>query len=149
MAVLARRAGLAAVDYMGILGNDAPAAHTTPSPPWPTEVRLNKAKDALIVAFDDGQTFELPAEMLRVMSPSAEVQGHSKEQRVTVGGKRNVKIKELRGVGNYAVRIVFDDGHDTGLFTWDYLHQLGRDKTKRWFEYEQRLKAAGLNRDAA
>jgi ATP-binding protein involved in chromosome partitioning len=84
--------------------------------------------------------------MLRVMSPSAEVQGHSKEQRVTVGGKRNVKIKELRGVGNYAVRIVFDDGHDTGLFVWSYLHLLSLQKEKKWAEYLAELKAKGLSR---
>ena len=84
--------------------------------------------------FASGPTYELPAELLRVMSPSAEVQGHSKEQRVTVGGKRNVKIRELRPVGNYAVRIVFDDGHDTGLFTWSYLHARPQ-KDKRWGEY--------------
>jgi ATP-binding protein involved in chromosome partitioning len=102
--------------------------------------------EALRVTFATKDVHELPAEMLRVMSPSAEVQGHSKEQRVTVGGKRNVKIKELRGVGNYAVRIVFDDGHDTGLFVWSYLHLLSLQKDKRWAEYLAELKAKGLSR---
>jgi DUF971 family protein len=101
------------------------------------------------VTFEDGTKFALPAEYLRVESPSAEVQGHGASTKVTVAGKKNVAIARIEQVGRYAVRLVFDDGHDTGLFTWDYLHQLGRDKTKRWFEYEQRLKAAGLNRDAA
>jgi ATP-binding protein involved in chromosome partitioning len=102
--------------------------------------------EALRVTFATKDVHELPAEMLRVMSPSAEVQGHSKDQRVTVGGKRNVKIKELRGVGNYAVRIVFDDGHDTGLFVWSYLHLLSLQKEKKWAEYLAELKAKGLSR---
>ncbi len=80
------------------------------------------------------------------MSPSAEVQGHSPEQRVTVAGKRNVKIADLRPVGNYAVRIAFEDGHDTGLYTWSYLDQLGREKDKRWGEYLADLEQKGLNR---
>ena len=84
--------------------------------------------------------------MLRVMSPSAEVQGHSAEQRVTVGRKRNVKINELRPIGNYAVRLVFDDGHDTGLYTWSYLRLLGAEKDKRWAEYLKELQAKGLTR---
>jgi DUF971 family protein len=118
----------------------------TTSPPWPTEIRLTKAKDELVVAFDDGQTFELPAEMLRVMSPSAEVQGHSPEQRVLVGGKRQVKIKGVLPVGNYAVRLQFDDGHDTGLYAWGYLHKLGANKTALWSAYLDELKAAGKSR---
>ena len=84
------------------------------------------------------------AEMLRVMSPSAEVQGHSAAERVTVGKKRNVKIKELKPFGNYAVKIVFDDGHDTGLFSWGYLETLGREKEKRWAQYLKELEAKGL-----
>ena len=90
--------------------------------------------------------YRLSAEMLRVMSPSAEVQGHSPEQRVTLGGKRNVRIKDLRPVGNYAVRIAFDDGHDTGLFTWDYLERLGREKDERWARYLAELAEKGLSR---
>lgn len=100
---------------------------------------------ALDVTFPDAQ-FELTAEMLRVMSPSAEVQGHTPAQRVTVGGKRNVKIRSLEPVGNYAVRIAFDDGHDTGLFAWDYLQRLGREKDARWAVYIEELKAKGLDR---
>ncbi len=100
----------------------------------------------LAVNFENGAKYQLPAEMLRVMSPSAEVQGHSPEQRVTVGGKRNVKIKDLRPVGNYAVRIVFDDGHDTGLFSWTYLDDLGRNQERHWRVYLSELEAKGLSR---
>jgi DUF971 family protein len=117
--------------------------------PWVTDLHYKKADRTLTVTFEDGTKFMLPAEYLRVESPSAEVQGHGASTKVTVAGKKNVAIVRIEQIGRYAVRLVFDDGHDTGLFTWDYLHQLGRDKTKRWFEYEQRLKAAGLNRDAA
>ena len=116
------------------------------SPPWPTEIRLTKGKGELVVAFDDGQAFELPAEMLRVMSPSAEVQGHSAEQRVLVGGKRNVKITGVLPVGNYAVRLQFDDGHNTGLYAWAYLHNLGANRTALWTAYLDALKAAGKSR---
>jgi ATP-binding protein involved in chromosome partitioning len=101
----------------------------------------------LKAAFPDGRTFELPAEFLRVLSPSAEVQGHSADQRVTVPRKKHVKISELRPVGNYATRIVFDDGHNTGLYTWGYLHLLGREKDKRWGEYLNELAAKGLTRE--
>src|SRR6185312_6091649 len=100
----------------------------------------------LTVEFACGPKYDLSAELLRVMSPSAEVQGHSADQRVTVGGKLNVKIKELRPVGNYAIRIAFDDGHDTGLFTWTYLQQLGREKDKRWGQYLEELGKKGLSR---
>ena len=101
---------------------------------------------SLDVAFSSAR-YRLSAEMLRVMSPSAEVQGHSPEQRVTLGGKRNVRIRDLRPVGNYAVRIAFDDGHDTGLFTWDYLERLGREKDERWAKYLAELAEKGLKRD--
>ncbi len=101
----------------------------------------------LKAAFPDGRSFELPAEMLRVMSPSAEVQGHSAAERVTVRKKKNVKITELKPVGNYATRIHFDDGHNTGLFTWGYLHLLGREKDQRWAEYLDELKKKGLARE--
>ncbi len=100
----------------------------------------------LTIAFENGPNFELSAEFLRVLSPSAEVQGHSPEQRVTVPGKRNVKITDLRPVGNYAMRIAFDDGHDTGLYTWTYLGQLGREKEQRWAEYLADLDRKGLGR---
>ena len=101
----------------------------------------------LKAAFPDGRTFDLPAEMLRVMSPSAEVQGHSPEQRITVPRKKNVRIKDMKGVGNYATRITFDDGHNTGLFTWGYLHLLGKEKDTRWASYLAELKAKGLSRE--
>ncbi len=112
----------------------------------PPSLTLNGSKDALQVAFADGPGYVLSAEMLRVMSPSAEVQGHSPDQRVTVARKRNVKIKELEPVGNYAVRIIFDDGHSTGLYAWSYLQLLGRETDKRWAEYERELAQKGLSR---
>ena len=110
------------------------------------ELEVVHGGEALRVTFATRDVHELPAELLRVMSPSAEVQGHSKEQRVTVGGKRRVKIRELKPVGNYAVRIVFDDGHDTGLFMWSYLHMLGLEKEQRWAEYLADLEKKGLSR---
>ncbi|HUU26104.1 MAG TPA: DUF971 domain-containing protein [Methyloceanibacter sp.] len=113
---------------------------------WPTELKLDKDKRALFVTFDDGKSFALPAEMLRVLSPSAEVQGHSPEQRVTVPGKKNVRILRLEPVGNYAVRIGFDDGHDTGLYVWDYLRDLGENQNARFQSYLDELAAKGLTR---
>jgi DUF971 family protein len=113
---------------------------------WPTELKLDKDKRTLSVTFDDGRSFALPAEMLRVLSPSAEVQGHSPEQRVTVPSKRNVRILRLEPVGNYAVRIVFDDGHDTGLFMWDYLRDLGENQEARFQSYLDELAAKRLTR---
>jgi DUF971 family protein len=114
---------------------------------WPTEVRLSRDKRTLSVAFDNGSGFELPAEYLRVMSPSAEVQGHSEAERVTVGGKREVMIIGVEPVGRYAVRLVFDDMHETGLFTWDYLNELGQDHDSRWQAYLAELEAKGLGRE--
>ena len=110
--------------------------------------RLEIAADGaeLMVAFDGEPAYNLPAEMLRVMSPSAEVQGHSSDQRVTVARKRTVKIKSLLPVGNYAVKIVFDDSHDTGLFTWNYLQTLHQERDKRWSEYLRELEEKGLSR---
>jgi DUF971 family protein len=105
---------------------------------WPSELRLNPAKDVLSVAFEDGVRFELPAEYLRVESPSAEVKGHGGPKNIVLG-KRDVKIAGLEPVGNYAVRISFDDGHDSGLYSWDYLHKLGAEKDAIWGAY---LKAA-------
>lgn len=113
---------------------------------WPTELKLDKEKRTLNVTFDDGGSFSLPAEMLRVLSPSAEVQGHSAEQRVTVPGKRNVRISQLEPVGNYAVRITFDDGHDTGLYVWDYLRDLGENADLRFGGYLKELQDKGLSR---
>lgn len=105
------------------------------NPPWPSEIRLNPARDVLTVAFDDGSRFELRAEYLRVESPSAEVRGHGGGPKTIVRGKQDVKISGLEPVGNYAVRIGFDDGHDSGLFSWAYLHQLGSQKDRIWAEY--------------
>jgi DUF971 family protein len=118
----------------------------SPLPPWPTEIKVDKDRRLLSMSFDDGACFELAAELLRVLSPSAEVQGHSPAQRVTVPGKKLVRIGRLEPVGNYAVRIVFDDGHDTGLFTWDYLRELGEHKDARWQDYLDDLAAKHLTR---
>jgi ATP-binding protein involved in chromosome partitioning len=112
----------------------------------PPKLEIIGGGSGLTVEFACRSRYEFTAELLRVMSPSAEVQGHSADQRVTVGGKRNVKIKELRPVGNYAIRIAFNDGHDTGLFTWTYLQQLGREKDKRWGQYLEELSKKGLGR---
>jgi DUF971 family protein len=117
------------------------------APPWPTELRLNAAKNALVVSFDNGERHELASEYLRVESPSAEVQGHSAAQRQIVPGKRHVKISRLEPVGHYAIRIVFDDSHDTGLYTWAYLLELGRDHDDKWPAYLEALAAAGIKRE--
>jgi DUF971 family protein len=116
------------------------------SDPWPTELRLKRAEKVLEIAFDDGATFRLPAEYLRVESPSAEVQGHGAGQKQLVDGRAHVRILRVEPVGNYAVRLVFDDLHDTGIFSWRYLHQLGREHEKRWADYLRALEAAGLKR---
>jgi DUF971 family protein len=115
--------------------------------PWPTEIRLKDKGRKLAVSFDAGEPFELSAEFLRVMSPSAEVQGHSAAERKTVGGKQNVAIIQVEPVGNYAVRLVFDDMHSTGIYSWRYLHELGSECEKRWAEYLAELGAKGLSRD--
>ncbi|MGB3833940.1 MAG: DUF971 domain-containing protein [Mesorhizobium sp.] len=112
----------------------------------PRELRVSKDRKLLTVTFPDEAPIELPAEMLRVLSPSAEVQGHSPEQRVTVPGKRDVAIRKIDPVGNYAVRITFDDFHDTGIFTWTYLATLGREKEARWQSYLEDLREKGLSR---
>jgi DUF971 family protein len=114
--------------------------------PWPTEIRLKKDRRTLVVAFDDSVVAELPAEMLRVMSPSAEVQGHSPEQRVLLGGKQNVGIVGVDPVGNYAVRLTFDDGHATGLFAWAYLRKLNDNRAALWAGYLEELAAKGMTR---
>ena len=118
------------------------------SRPWPTELRLSKDKKTLTVAFEGGERFALPAEYLRVKSPSAEVQGHSPDERKTVQGKRNVMILEVQPVGNYAIRLVFDDMHSTGIFSWDYLLELGQSQPRYWQEYLDELAAKGMTRDA-
>jgi len=115
--------------------------------PWPTEVRLSKDRRSLAIAFDDGAAYELAAELLRVMSPSAEVQGHSEAERKTVGGKRNVTIIKVDGVGNYAVRIGFDDMHDSGIYSWAFLRDLGANAEKKFALYLDELAAKGLDRD--
>ncbi|MBI1210346.1 MAG: DUF971 domain-containing protein [Alphaproteobacteria bacterium] len=115
--------------------------------PWPIEIKYSKARRVLSIKFDDGSLFQLTAEYLRVESPSAEVQGHGAAQKQTVSGKRNVEVRAIEPVGRYAVRIVFNDGHDTGLFSWAYLHELGRERSNRWADYERRLRAARLTRD--
>ena len=114
---------------------------------WPTELRLAKDRKVLTVAFDGGDSFALPAEYLRVKSPSAEVQGHSPDERKTVPGKRKVTILEVQPVGNYAVRLVFDDLHSTGIFSWDYLAELGRNQTRYWQDYLDELAAKGMTRE--
>ena len=114
---------------------------------WPTELRLSKDRRSLHVAFDDGTAFSLPAEYLRVTSPSAEVQGHSPAERKTVPGKRDVAIIAVEPVGNYAVKLVFDDMHDTGIYGWDYLYRLGAEQGEKWQGYLDELAAKGLSRD--
>jgi DUF971 family protein len=114
--------------------------------PWPTELRLHKDRKTLTVTFDDGESFDLAAEYLRVRSPSAEVQGHSPSERRTVGGKQNVQILELNPIGNYAVRLVFDDMHSTGIFSWVYLSELGRNSDKYWRAYLDELAEKKLSR---
>lgn len=113
----------------------------------PTELRVSSDRRLLSVTFPGEGPFEFPAEMLRVMSPSAEVQGHSPEQRVTVPGKIDVTISRIEPVGNYAVRIVFDDFHDSGIFTWSYFMTLGREKEERWRSYLDELAQKGLSRE--
>jgi DUF971 family protein len=114
---------------------------------WPVELRLKRAEKVLEIAFDDGGRFRLPAEYLRVESPSAEVQGHGPGQKTLVPGRAHVGIIGLDPVGNYAVRITFDDLQDTGIYSWDYLHQLGVEQEKRWRDYLAALKANGLSRE--
>ena len=113
---------------------------------WPEELRVSEDRRELTITFDGGRAYELSAEMLRVLSPSAEVQGHSKAQRKLMFGKRNVEIMKVEPVGNYAVRIVFDDMHDTGIFSWRYLAELGANKDAKWAEYLAELDESGLNR---
>lgn len=113
---------------------------------WPTELRLKRAERRLDVTFDDGTVFSLPAEYLRVESPSAEVQGHGPSQKQLVAGKAQVGIAKIEPVGHYAVRLIFDDGHDTGIFSWTYLHELGREQDSKWERYLENLAKAGLHR---
>ncbi|BBK44345.1 hypothetical protein STVA_43650 [Allostella vacuolata] len=114
---------------------------------WPLEIRLLRAERALEIDFDDHSTFRYPAEFLRVESPSAEVQGHGPGQKQLVAGRQEVGIVALEPVGNYAIRIRFDDLHDTGIFSWAYLYEIGRDQARLWGNYLAALKAAGKSRD--
>ena len=114
---------------------------------WPTELRLHKDRRALTISFDDGQSITLPAEYLRVESPSAEVQGHNPNERKTVPGKRDVSIMEISPIGNYAVRLTFDDLHSTGIYSWEFFRQLAREHETRWAHYLEELEAKKLSRD--
>ncbi len=114
---------------------------------WPLELRLVKRERRVEIDFEDGKTWSLPAEYLRVESPSAEVQGHGPSQKQIVAGKRRVGITALEQVGNYAVRILFDDGHDTGIFSWQYLYALGAEQPGRWQAYLEALAERGMDRD--
>ena len=122
----------------------APMNITTPRP---TEIRLHQRSRILELAFDDGSRFELSCEFLRVHSPSAEVQGHGPGQEVLVSGKAEVNIERIEPVGQYAVKLVFDDGHDTGLYSWDYLYRLGHQRDTLWQRYLERLEEAGAQRE--
>jgi DUF971 family protein len=114
---------------------------------WPSEIRLSKDRRTLTVSFEDGAAYALPAEYLRVESPSAEVQGHGPNEKKTIPGKMNVEILAVEPVGNYAVKLVFDDMHDTGIFGWDLLATMGREHDKRWRAYLDALEAKGLTRE--
>ena len=114
--------------------------------PIPTEIRLHQRSRVLELSFSDDARFELSCEYLRVFSPSAEVRGHSPDQAQLQTGKKHVSIKDIQPVGNYAVKLVFDDGHDSGLYSWDYLYRLGREQQRNWQDYLARLAAAGASR---
>jgi DUF971 family protein len=115
--------------------------------PIPREIKLHQASRVLEVTFADGQAFRLPCEFLRVHSPSAEVRGHGPGQEVLQVGKKDVGIDAIEPVGTYAVKLVFSDGHDTGLYTWEYLYELGKDQERLWQAYLERLRQAGASRD--
>jgi DUF971 family protein len=120
-----------------------------PDDRWPSEIRLIEHGRLLRISFGSGAVYDLSAEYLRVMSPSAELQGHRPEERATIGGKRHCSIIGIESVGTYAVRLMFDDLHSTGLFTWRYLYELGSRQAEKWALYEAELKAKGLSRDKA
>jgi DUF971 family protein len=119
-----------------------------PSSPLPTSLTVHQASRVLEVSFDDGATFRIPFELMRVYSPSAEVQGHGPGQEVLQTGKRDVIVTDINAVGHYAVQPRFSDGHDTGIFSWAYLYELGSDEAELWRRYEERLRTAGADRDA-
>ena len=127
---------------------EAGAAGAGTASPWPVEIRVDRGQRRLEIDFDDGRSFAYPAELLRVESPSAEVQGHAPSQKVTLPGKRGVGITALEPVGNYAVRVVFDDGPSTGIYAWPYLYKLGAEQDPIWGAYLEALAAQGLSRDA-
>ncbi|MEZ5592264.1 MAG: DUF971 domain-containing protein [Gammaproteobacteria bacterium] len=114
----------------------------------PTELKLHQVSRMLEISFDDGQSFNLPCEYLRVFSPSAEVRGHGPGQEVLQTGKENVNIKAIEPVGNYAVKLVFDDGHDSGIYSWQYLYELGLEHEQNWQDYLARLEQAGQKRQS-
>tara|TARA_R110001599_G_scaffold64023_3_gene179231 strand:- start:892168 stop:892605 length:438 start_codon:yes stop_codon:yes gene_type:complete len=120
----------------------------SPVSPQPTDLTVRKQSRVLEVVFDDGASFSLPFELLRVASPSAEVRGHGPGQEVLQTGQRNVEIVGVEPIGNYAIKPVFSDGHDTGIFTWDYLHHLGSNQHALWEDYLRRLEAAGFTRES-
>jgi DUF971 family protein len=122
-------------------------AGLTPNTPTPTDITVHQQSRVLEIAFSDGAHFRIPFELMRVYSPSAEVMGHGPGQEVLQTGKREVGITALEPVGHYAIRPQFSDGHDSGLFSWDYLYQLGAQHDKLWADYEARLAAAGVGRD--
>ena len=116
--------------------------------PIPTALTVHSQSRVLEIAFSDGAAFRIPFELMRIYSPSAEVQGHGPGQEILQTGKREVGVVELEPIGNYAVKPVFSDGHESGLFTWDYLYHLGADESRLWEDYQRRLQAAGVERDA-
>jgi DUF971 family protein len=120
----------------------------TPDTPTPTEIKLHQKSRKLEISFSDGQRFEIPYEMLRVCSPSAEVRGHGPGQEVLQTGKKNVEITAVEPIGTYAIQPLFSDGHNSGIYSWEYLYDLGHRRERLWLSYLDRLKAAGASRDA-
>lgn len=120
----------------------------SPVSPQPTELTVRKQSRVLEVVFDDGASFSLPFELLRIASPSAEVRGHGPGQEILQTGQRNVEVVGIEPIGNYAIKPLFSDGHDTGIFTWDYLHHLGSNQHALWEDYLRRLEAAGFTRES-
>lgn len=123
-------------------------AGLTPQTPRPTSITVHQQSRVLEVGFDDGREFRIPFELMRVYSPSAEVQGHGPGQEVLQTGKREVNLVELEPIGNYAVKPVFSDGHESGIFSWDYLYYLGNEQDRLWEDYNRRLQAAGADRES-
>ncbi len=120
---------------------------TSPSSPWPTNLTLSKQKDLLTITFDSNETFQFSAEFLRVYSPSAEVKGHGAEPRKILGGKKDVQILNIEPVGNYAVKLVFDDMHNTGIYSWVYFYELGEKKDDYWQTYLEDIEKLNLSRE--